>query len=73
MAKLRVNVLRAKGLKGLGHIFHFATLPVKCSQEHITGENPPYGILGRAMETTASFEARSAPSLYPTEGPNRTG
>jgi len=25
------------------------------------------------METTASFEARSAPSLYPTEGPNRTG
>src|SRR5207244_8905106 len=22
------------------------------------------------METTASFEARSAPSLYPTEGPN---
>ncbi len=34
-----------------------------------TGENPPYGILGRAMETTASFEARSAPSLYPTGGP----
>jgi len=25
------------------------------------------------METTASFEARSAPSLYPTEGPYRTG
>jgi hypothetical protein len=43
VAKLRVNVLRAKGLKRLGHIFHFATLPVKCSQEHITGENPPYG------------------------------
>ena len=33
-----------------------------------TGENPPYGILGRAMETAASFEARSAPSLYPTTG-----
>src|SRR5213079_3009314 len=28
---------------------------------------PPYGILGRAMETSASFEARSAPSPYPTE------
>src|SRR5437899_12660525 len=31
-----------------------------------TGENPPYGILGRAMETSASCEARSAPSPYPT-------
>jgi len=31
-----------------------------------TGENPPYGILGRTMETSASFEARSAPSSYPT-------
>jgi hypothetical protein len=28
--------------------------------------NPPYGILGGAMETSASFEARSAPSSYPT-------
>src|ERR1039457_5490040 len=32
-----------------------------------TGENPPYGILGRAMETSASFEARSAPSSHPTQ------
>jgi len=31
-----------------------------------TGENPPYGILGRTMETSASFEARSTPSFYPT-------
>ena len=31
-----------------------------------TGENPPYGILGGTMETSASFEARSAPSSYPT-------
>src|SRR5579872_7087058 len=31
-----------------------------------TGENPPYGILGETMETSASFEARSAPSSYPT-------
>src|SRR4029453_9085204 len=30
------------------------------------GENPPYGILGRAMETAASFEARKAPLPYPT-------
>ena len=29
-------------------------------------ENPPYGILGGTMETSASFEARSAPSSYPT-------
>src|ERR1039458_3484291 len=31
-----------------------------------TGENPPYGILGEAMETSASFEARSAPLSHPT-------
>jgi len=31
-----------------------------------TGENPPYGILGGTMETSASFEARYAPSSYPT-------
>ena len=31
-----------------------------------TGENPPYGILGGMMETSASCEARSAPSSYPT-------
>src|ERR1700740_3218884 len=30
------------------------------------GETPPYGILGGTMETSASFEARSAPSSYPT-------
>jgi len=32
-----------------------------------TGENSPYGILGGTMETSASFEARSAPSSYPTD------
>jgi hypothetical protein len=31
-------------------------------------ENSPYGILGEAMETSASFEARSAPLPYPTLG-----
>jgi hypothetical protein len=30
------------------------------------GENPPYGILEGAMETSASFEARSAPLPYLT-------
>ena len=35
-------------------------------------ENSPYGILGRVMETSASFEARYAPSLYPTAGPKGT-
>jgi len=30
-----------------------------------TGENPPSGILGGAVETSASFEARSAPPPYP--------
>jgi hypothetical protein len=34
-------------------------------------ENPPYGILGGTMETSASFEARSAPSSYPTHRPTR--
>ena len=38
-----------------------------------TGENPPYGILGEAMETSASFEARSAPLSHPTGNPARTG
>jgi hypothetical protein len=33
--------------------------------------NPPYGILGEAMETSASFEARSAPLPYPTAQINR--
>src|SRR6266536_203318 len=32
------------------------------------GENPPYGMIGGIEETSASFEARSAPRSYPTEG-----
>jgi hypothetical protein len=35
-----------------------------------TGENPPYGILGGIEETSASFEARSAPRSHPTMTPN---
>jgi hypothetical protein len=33
-----------------------------------TGENPPYGMIGEIEETSASFEARSAPRSYPTAG-----
>ena len=33
------------------------------------GENSPYGMLGGIVETSASFEARSAPRSYPTIGP----
>jgi hypothetical protein len=31
------------------------------------GENPPYGMRGGIEETSASFEARSAPRSYPTK------
>src|SRR6202162_6042409 len=34
------------------------------------GENSPYGMLGGIVETSASFEARSAPRSYPPSGPN---
>ena len=37
-----------------------------CQPFSRTGENPPYGILGGIEETSASFEARSAPRSYPT-------
>src|ERR1700745_4089803 len=33
-----------------------------------TGANPPYGMIGGIEETSASFEARSAPRSYPTAG-----
>ena len=32
-----------------------------------TGENPPYGMIGGIEETSASFEARSAPRSHPTQ------
>src|SRR5215204_5555295 len=38
----------------------------KCQPSSRIGENPPYGMRGRVEETSASFEARSAPRLYPT-------
>ena len=36
-----------------------------------TGENPPYGMIGGIEETSASFEARSAPRSHPTAGSAR--
>jgi hypothetical protein len=38
-----------------------------CQPSSRTGENPPYGMRGGAVETSASFEARFAPLLYPTD------
>src|SRR5215468_2215089 len=38
-----------------------------CQPSSRIGENPPYGMIGRVEETSASFEARTAPRLYPTE------
>src|ERR1700751_814162 len=35
------------------------------------GENPPYGMIGGIEETSASFEARSAPRSYPTRSQPR--
>ena len=37
-----------------------------CQPSSRTGENPPYGMIGRIEETSASFEARSAPRSHPT-------
>ena len=37
-----------------------------------TGENSPYGMIGGIEDTSASFEARSAPRSYPTQAAQRT-
>src|SRR5438445_4615286 len=37
-----------------------------------TGENSPYGMIGGIEETSASFEARSAPRSYPTRRSRET-
>src|SRR6516165_4672668 len=39
-----------------------------CQPSSRIGENPPYGMIGRVEETSASFEARTAPRRYPTAG-----
>src|SRR5260370_42195843 len=41
---------------------------LKCQPSSRTGENPPYGMIGGTVETSASFEARYAPLPYPTAG-----
>src|SRR5215469_2719367 len=41
---------------------------LKCQPSSRTGENPPYGMIGGTVETSASFEARYAPLSYPTTG-----
>src|SRR5271165_2392151 len=38
----------------------------KASLPAVLGENSPYGMIGGIEETSASFEARSAPRSYPT-------
>jgi len=38
-----------------------------CQPSSRTGENLPYGMIGRIEETSASFEARSAPRSHPTK------
>jgi hypothetical protein len=68
VAKLRADLLSAENLQWLGHIFDLATFPVECCQPHLTGENPPYGMIGGTVETSASVEARYAPLSYPTAG-----
>ena len=40
----------------------------KASLPDVLRENPPYGMIGGIEETSASFEARSAPRSYPTAG-----
>src|SRR4030095_12579060 len=39
-----------------------------CTPSSRTGENPPYGMIEGIVETSASFEARSAPRSYSTGG-----
>src|SRR4029453_10254768 len=39
-----------------------------CTPPSRTGENPPYGMIEGIVETSASFEARSAPRSYSTAG-----
>src|SRR5262249_58647392 len=43
---------------------------LKCQPFSRTGENPQSGMLGGIEETSASFEARSAPRSYPTGSSN---
>jgi hypothetical protein len=52
---------------GLSHQHSGKALP-ESQPSSRTGVNPPYGMTGGIEETSASFEARSAPRSYPTQG-----
>ena len=75
----RTQTTRGTGMPGTGLTETRAgRRRLKCPPLSRTGENPPYGMCGGLMETSASFEARSAPSAHPTislsgsgEGPGR--
>jgi hypothetical protein len=43
--------------------------PLESQPSSRTGENPQSGMIGGIVETSASFEARSAPRSYPTSPP----
>ena len=45
---------------------HLGRRRLKGQPSSRTGENSPYGMIGGIEETSASFEARSAPRSYPT-------
>src|ERR1700680_2175909 len=46
---------------------HLGRRRLKGQPSSRTGENSPYGMIGGIEETSASFEARSAPRSYPTK------
>src|SRR6516162_9901865 len=52
---------------GLSQSMHVGRCRPTSQPSSRIGENPPCGMIGRVEETSASFEARSAPRLYPTE------
>src|SRR5262249_13085080 len=60
------NISRRMPGAGLSRRMRGKVLPY-CQPSSRIGENPLYGMIGRVEETSASFEARSAPRLYPTE------
>ncbi len=50
---------------------HLGRRRLKGQPSSRTGENSPYGMIGGIEETSASFEARSAPRSYPTSSAAR--
>src|SRR5215471_4536105 len=54
------NISRCMPGAGLSRRMRGKVLP-HCQPSSRIGENPPYGMIGRVEETSASFEARTAP------------